>query len=123
MPALSPSSKLAILGVAVAALFAALIIPPDGRVGGADRPIVGDHPVAALAWARTNCDARLEMKTGAHLEHAEVLMSIASSLDQELASASIEDVCREAIVAAGPAMSEARAAGAAMASKTAANNR
>ena len=104
MRAQAPSGKLATLGISVAALVAALNLPPTAPTGRADLQKPADHPVAALAWARANCDAQLSIKPGAHLEHAEVLMRVAAVLDQARAAYPLADVCRDAIAAAKPAM-------------------
>lgn len=120
MPALGPSWKLGMLGISVATLLAAVSLPATSPTGNTGAPRPADHPVAALAWVRANCDAGLAMKPGAHLEHAEVLMRVAAELDQARTEAPIEDVCREAIAAAKPAIAR-RSAKAAQ--KTAANDR
>lgn len=114
------SGKLAISGMSVAALLAALSLPPAAPAGRRDAQRPVDHPVAALTWARANCEPQLSIKPGAHLAHAEVLMRVAAELERTLTEKSITEVCGDAIAAAAPAIAR-RAATAAQ--KTAANDR
>ena len=87
-----------------------------------------DHPVAALAWAKTHCNTALELRAGAHRTHAEVLVRVAAAFDQARSWRALNEVCQEAIAAARPAIAlETRGVTAASASsasaKTAANER
>ena len=93
-----------------------------------ERFAAADHPAAALAWAKTHCNNALELRTGAHRTHAEILMRIAADFDHARSWRPLEDVCQEAIAAARPAIAlETRAVTGASAlsagAKTAANER
>ena len=77
--------------------------PPSALVP-AERFAAADHPVAALAWAKFNCDARLALAPNAPRQHAEVLMRVAASFEQAKSWRTPDEVCREAIAAARPAI-------------------
>ena len=77
--------------------------PPSASVP-AERFVAADHPVAVLAWAKANCNDGLALRAGAHRTHAEILMRVAAAYDHARSRRGLEDVCREAIAAAQPAI-------------------
>ena len=77
--------------------------PPSALVP-AERFVAADHPVAALAWAKANCNDGLDLRAGAHRTHAEILMRVAASFEQAKSWRTPDEVCREAIAAARPAI-------------------
>ncbi len=70
--------------------------------------IVAQHnPVAALAWARLNCNAGLALKSGTPRIQMEDLLRISAAFDAEQKWRTRDVVCREAIAAAGPVLAAA----------------
>ena len=67
------------------------------------------QPLAALAWAQTNCNSMLTARNGTPRVHAEDLMRVASMYDTERHKHGEAAACRLAIMAAAPA-TEDRAA-------------
>lgn len=69
-----------------------------------ERFAAADHPVAVLAWAQLHCNPALALRADAHRTHTEILLRVAAAYDQARSWRSLDDVCRDAIAAARPAI-------------------
>ena len=64
--------------------------------------IPAQHPTAVLAWAQTRCPSVGALKPDAPRAHAEDLMMVAAAFDAETRTRPLGEVCRQALVLAGP---------------------
>ncbi len=98
---------LAVAGFGVLCTSLAVIDPiPGVQPSRSDRL----HPVAALAWSETNCDARLAIRPGTPRLQTEDLMTLSAALDEMVRRQGQRAACATALALAAPVASPATAA-------------
>lgn len=97
------------LAAALVAYWTTLAPSPDKdvRVSGRTQPV---HPVAALAWAQTNCGLQAVLKPGTPRLQAEDFIAMTAELDARRNAAGAASVCQQAIRLALPVAGEEHAA-------------
>ena len=63
---------------------------------------VSDHPVAVLAWAKTNCYEDLALRADAPRTHPEILMQVSGAYETARSKRKIAALCAEALAIAKP---------------------